>query len=212
MAFDANRYLNVKAEINTVRVLRALRIAPQALSEEIMDSLDRIRKGFFKTLWNTTGLKMTPRIGMANKHIKFYRNPRRGGPLDIELGLFSMSPVTKIHETGGTVSAPSGMMAIPINDALTARGRLDKRFRGGNKLAAHYKKLQMGLFVYKSKGRTFLARKKRSGELDVLFILKSSIKISPRLNFYRTWNAMEGYRNDRLNTAVERAIRKVEAS
>lgn len=205
---DVNKYLNIDAEINTSRVERALRIYPETLREELLDGFDHIRKTFFKVLYNVTQLKDKRFLATKNagigRHIRVYRNPRKGDILDMELGIFSRSSVVKLHEEGGTVSAPAGrMLSIPIlhgKDEQT--GRTKTWFRGAKK---NYKDFE--LFIIASHGRLLLV-KKSGGKILPYFILKQKVKIQPRLRFYDTWNSIQGYRIEILNKSVDKALNK----
>ena len=208
---DLGRYFDKEGvRIDTRRVDRALRRVPGLLQEELLDGLDHVRKGFFKALYTYSGLKdkrflATKNVGIG-RHIRVYRNPRKGDILDIQLGIFSRSGIVKIHETGGEIEAPPGRrLTIPIGEALDTGGRLKKWFRGGKKSFARDE-----LFLMRSRsGQSFLV--KRSGEkLLFYFVLRNKVKILPRypLRFYDTWDRMEGYRMETLNKHVERALNK----
>jgi hypothetical protein len=209
---DLGRYFDIEGvRIDTRRVDRALRRVPGLLQEELLDGLTHIRKGFFKALYAYTGLKdkrfiATKNVGIG-RHIRVYRNPRKGDILDIQLGIFSRSGQVKIHETGGEIEAPPGRrLTIPIGEALDpATGRVKKWFRNTKKSFARDE-----LFIFRSKkGQSFLV--KRSGEkLLFYFVLRNKVKILPRypLRFYDTWDRMEGYRMETLNKHVERALNK----
>lgn len=210
---DLSRYLDIgDVRIDTRSVDRALRLAPDILKEQLLDALDHIRRGFFKALYANTGLKdrrfiATRNVGIG-RHLRFYRNPNKGNILDMELGIFTRSKIAALHEKGGTVTAKSGAMAIPIGEARTPTGRLAQEYSTfiNYKRTLDLTKIK-NLFIRKINDKLFLV--KREGEnIEPLFILKRSIRIQPRLRFVDTWERMEGYRMNVLNKAVDKALDK----
>jgi hypothetical protein len=204
----SNKYFGVEAEIDTSRLDKALQLAPQFLQEELMDAFDHVRKAFFIALFQNTGLKdkrfiKTKDRGIG-KRIRVYRNPRLGDPLDMELGIFSRSKIVSAHEKGATItSSTGGMLAIPIGEALNARGRLKGQF---NKYAS-YREVP-GLFPIFLNGKMFLVKRDKEGKLKLYFVLKNQVRIQPRLRFYDTWANMEGYRMNILNKAISKALKR----
>jgi hypothetical protein len=205
--FNEKRYFDIEARIDTRRLDRALRIVPELLKDELMDGLDHIRRGFFKVLYNVTGIKdkrfIATKYKGFGKRIKVYRNPNKGDILDMELGIFSRSLIVSIHEKGGTIqSKTGGMLAIPIGEARDSHGRLAPALRR----YSNYSEIP-GIFPLYLNGK-FLLVKKIAGKIKPFFILKNRVRIQPRLRFYDTWQRMEGYRMNILNKAVEKALDK----
>jgi len=210
MGYDASRYFGIKAEVNFARLKIALARAPQVLRGELLDGLDHIRRGFFKSLYHNTQLKNKRLIAVKNrgigKHLRVYRNPRKGNVLDMVLGIFSRSKIVGALEKGATIRPKHArMLAIPIERSLTRSGRLKKSV---SKYRGDYSQMR-GLFVIARGGRVLLAKKSRDGGIKPYFILKSSVRIQPRLKFYDTWARMEGYRAKVLNSSIDKALRKI---
>ncbi len=213
---DPKRYLDKEGlRIDARRLDRALEFTPGYLKVEILDALDHIRKGFLKALYVNTGLKdkrfiATRKVGIG-RHIRHYRNPNKGDILDMELGIFTHSKIAALHEYGGTVSARSGMMAIPIGRALTSSGRLRQEFSEFQNYRRTYvpgKNKIPGLFMYSRNGRTFLMRKEGE-KVEPYFVLKNRIRIQPRLRMLDTWDRMEGYRMEVFNKSIDKALNKI---
>lgn len=205
--FNEKRYFNIEAEVNSKSLEFALQKLPEKLKEEFLDALDHIRRGFFKALYYSTVLKnkrfIATKTAGIGKQLRVYRNPRKGGILDMELGIFTRSEIASIQETGGTITAKkSKMLAIPIGNALDETGRLKKWFRGSKK---SYEDDE--LFVISSKGRLLLV-KESEGRLLPYFILKKRVTLQPRLKFFDTWNRMEGYRAQVIDKAIDTAIKQ----
>jgi len=221
---DPSRYLDRDdVRVNTARLERALELVPHTLREELLDALDHIRKGFFKALYINTGLKdkrfiATKKVGIG-RHIKVYRNPDKGDVLDMELGIFTRSPIAGLLERGGTVTAKSGLMAVPLPPAKGPTGRLlpelsefkgfRRSFTPGKANAQSLGSKTGGFFMLAKQGRIFLMRKEEGGKVVPYFILKNRVRIAPRLRMQDTWDRMEGYRMDVINKNVDRALEKI---
>jgi hypothetical protein len=213
---DPGRYLDKEdIRIDARQLDRALERAPEELKVQIMDALDHIRRGFFKALYVNTGLKdrrfiATRKVGIG-RQIRVYRNPGTGDALNMKLGIFTRSKITALQESGGTVQAKSGYMAIPMGKALTSTGRLKKEYSVFENYRRTYNPNKVnipGLFMYGKGGKLFLAQKE-GDHVEPLFILKNSIKIQPRLRLVDTWDRMEGYRMEVFNSSVEKALNKI---
>ncbi len=220
---DPKRYLDRDdVRVNTARLERALEQMPHIIREELLDALTHIRKGFFKALYVNTGLKdkrfiATRKVGIG-RHIRVYRNPNKGDILDMELGIFTRSPIAGILERGGTITAKSGLMAVPLPAAKGPTGRLKRElseFKGmrrsftpGRANAASMRGKDGGFFTLAKRGKIFLMRKE-GDKITPYFILKNKIRIRPRLRMVDTWNRMEGYRMDVINKHVDRALNKI---
>jgi hypothetical protein len=79
-------------------------------------------------------------------------------------------------------------------------------------LRARYKKPRelKNVEPMRFKGQTFLVRvKKRAAKLQPLYVLKRSVRLKPRLGFYRVWDSLENYRIDILNKSIDKALRKI---
>lgn len=202
------KYFDIDAEINTSKVEKAVYLVPQFLKEELMDAFDHIRKAFFIALYQNTDLQdkrfiKTKERGIG-KRIKVYRNPRLGGPLDMELGIFSRSKIVSAHEKGATItSRTGGMLAIPIGEALNRRGRI----RGEFKKYGSYREIPR-LFPVFLGSRAFLVKRDKEGKLKFYFVLKNQVRIQPRLRFFDTWQSMGGYRMKTLNNSVSKALKR----
>lgn len=114
--------------------------------------------------------------------------------MNMKIELYSTSKVAGIHETGGTITGKG--MPIPLNAEAK---RILKQ--GGN---------LSGLDAVKINGKVFLGRKRRfRGGLELLFILKRSVRIKPRLGFYSTWDKHAGRRNQIIDDAFDAAMEKI---
>ena len=211
---DLGRYLDIDdVRIDTRRVDRALRMVPELLKTELLDAFDHIRRGFFKALYANTGLRdkrfiATKRVGIG-RQLRVYRNPNMGSTLDMQLGIFSRSKIVSKLEKGGTVTAKSGAMVIPLKAARSASGRLSPEF---SKFADYRRSFDpskiKGLFLRKKFGKVFLLRREENDTVRAYFVLKRSITIEPRLRFFDTWDRLEGYRINVLNKSVDKALDK----
>lgn len=200
----------LEVEIDSSKLQKALRVASTELRAEVADTIDHVSRTFFKNLYQKRfkgppGLKMGGRGNLFSRFRKrvigqegTFKGRSSTGVVtaslsaseasteDMGMEVYTESPVAKIHEFGGTISADN--MPIP--------------FPG--------KRLTQNLEVIKFGGRLFLARKKRGEKKSELVgILKNQIKIKPRLGFYMTWQDMQNQTIERFNSAISRALAKV---
>jgi len=153
----------------------------------------------------------------ANEGFQFASGPRLS---DISLDIFSTSEVTALHETGGTVRPKSGpWLVIPIkssggNVATTKSGGI--RFDRGRTVDGKRKRSTVqqwkdnGFAVFRRGQVLFAAKRLKSGKLSnrprPIAILKRSVTIPARLGVISTWESLEGDRQRRLGTALQRTL------
>jgi len=188
---------SVTIQVNTKNVQKALVAMPGLLRRNVADAFDHIGRKFYKTLWKQTELKTRPNVGIG-KYSKFtVIGKGRKNPKSVGLVLYSYSKIARAHEEGARIT---GNMAIPIGEALTSRGRKRKIYK---------KNLQdvKGMFPVETGGKLYLAKTTRKAT-KFLFALRRSIKLKPRLKFYRTWDDLAGFTNSRINKAVDQTLTK----
>lgn len=211
----------LKVEINTAKLHKALRIAQVQIRSELADTLDHISRSFFKTFYRMR-LKGSPGIkakggrgGLFGKFRKEIIGSGQGtlstriksgtvisdiigsqvSTEDMGIKIFTRSSVARMHEFGGTITSDK-LMPVPLGNNLSSSQRA-------------FAKLDR-LVPVKINGKLFLIKTgKKVDHIEPLFILKGSIKMKPRLGFYSTWQGMENKTIERLNTAIDRALKKV---
>lgn len=203
--------VRLTTEINTQALDRAIKIAPRVLKFELADGMDRIGKGFLKR-FRQQQLQGPPGVRGASGRGLFGTFKRvflvAPGIEGMGIEIFSNSKIAKLHETGGTVRGPGGgRIAVPLSarsEMFTPQGKLRARYKRPKELR------NVRAIWFKSKAKTFLARvKKGTDKILPLYVLKRSVRIKPRLGFYRTWDGLVNYRIDILNKSVEKALRKI---
>lgn len=195
-------------EINTKNLDRALRMFPKELKYEIADGMDHISRKFLK-IFRQERLQGPP--GIRGRSHGIFTHFSRASLLsqDIEgmgMLIFSDSKIARMHEEGAVVKNPGGgKLAVPLSarrELFTADGRLKKQYR--------QPRLLKNVVPIQLRGKTFLAKvKKKLRELLPLFVLKNSVRIRPRLMFYRTWDDMQNERIHILNKSIEKTLGKV---
>ncbi|HNX82794.1 MAG TPA: hypothetical protein PKL77_11685, partial [Candidatus Omnitrophota bacterium] len=94
--------------------------------------------------------------------------------------------------------------AVPLSarkEMFTSDGRLKKQYR--------QPRLLKNVVPIQLRGKTFLAKvKKKLRQILPLFVLKNSVRIRPRLMYYKTWDDMQNERINILNKSVEKALSK----
>ena len=82
---------------------------------------------------------------------------------------------------------------------FTASGKLRKRYRDPRSLK--------NVFPVELKSKTFLVRrKKRETEITPLYVLKSQVRLKPRLGFFKVWDSLENFRVLRIQKALDKVI------
>lgn len=195
-------------EINTKNLDRALRMFPKELKYEIADGMDHISRKFLK-IFRQERLQGPP--GIRGRPHGIFTHFSRASLLsqDIEgmgMLIFSDSKIARMHEEGAVVKNPGGgKLAVPLSarrELFTADGRLKKQYR--------QPRLLKNVVPIQLRGKTFLAKvKKKLRELLPLFVLKNSVRIRPRLMFYKTWDGMQNERIQILNKSIEKTLNKI---
>jgi len=190
----------------TRELLRAMRVAPDALERHLADAFDHAKRKFFSQWYKRTRVEATPRVGIINKFWGLI--DRQAGNIDaLALRMFTYSTVAKVHETGGTIRARGQMLRIPIkgSSVTTARkGRLKKMFRGRD--------LRDDPRFFTVPGTDLIFRRFGRGKrprIEPVFALKAQVKVRARLDFFRNWNSLESWRIRRMNLAISRALSDV---
>ena len=105
------------------------------------------------------------------------------------------------QEYGATIRPTSArMLAIPAPANLTQAGR--PRFTSPSAVE--------GLFVLRKNGKVFLARPRDNGGVEILWILKASVTVKPRLGFRRIWRSAttRNHRISEIQAGVTDTLRK----
>jgi len=208
MAFAVTKMSELKLEINTKNLERAVRLFPKELKYEIADGMDHATRKFLK-IFRQTRLQGPP--GIKGRPHGIFTHFQRASLVsqDIEgmgMVIFSDSKIARMHEEGATLKNPGGgKLAVPLSarkELFTSDGRLKKQYK--------QPRLLKNVIPIQLKGKTFLAKvKKKLRELIPIFVLKNSVRIRPRLMFYKTWDDMQNERIDILNKSIEKAMNKV---
>ncbi len=198
----------LRLEINTKNLERAIRLFPKELKYEIADGMDHVTRKFLK-IFKQTRLQGPP--GIKGRTHGIFTHFQRASLVsqNIEgmgMVIFSDSKIARMHEEGATLKNPGGgKLAVPLSarkELFTSDGRLKKQYK--------QPRLLKNVIPIQLKGKTFLAKvKKKLRELIPIFVLKNSVRIRPRLMFYKTWDDMQNERIDILNKSIEKALNKV---
>jgi hypothetical protein len=198
----------LKIEINTKNLERAIRLFPKELKYELGDGMDHISRKFLK-VFRQERLQGPP--GIKGRPHGIFTHFSRASLVsqDIEgmgMVIFSDSKIARMHEEGAVLKNPGGgKLAVPLSarkELFTSNGRLKRQYR--------QPRLLKNVIPIQLKGKTFLAKvKKKLREILPLFVLKNQVHIKPRLMFYKTWDNMQNERIDILNKSIEKALNKV---
>jgi len=207
VAVTFTKMSELKVEINTKNLERAIRLFPKELKYELGDGMDHISRKFLK-IFRQTRLQGPPGI-RAHPHGIFTHFQRASlVSQDIEgmgMVIFSDSKIARMHEEGAIVKNPSGgKLAVPLSarkELFTSSGKLKKQYR--------QPRLLKNVIPIQLRGKTFLAKiKKKLRQILPIFVLKNSVRIRPRMMFYKTWDDMQNERINILNKSIEKALSK----
>lgn len=104
----------------------------------------------------------------------------------------SASPYARLQEFGGTITPKAKrFLTVPLPGVLTAAGVL----KGGARLVNRGGKWQTEdgrqTFIRTSKaGNKYIAASDGAGGIEPLYMLRTSVKVPPRLRFFRTFKDM----------------------
>jgi len=199
--------MELQVEVNSKKLQEALRRVPGYLRIGMSDALDHSAKKFFKT-WKAERLQGPPgvRVFRGGLLTRFKKNFFGGGGnvMDMGVSIYTDSKTARLHETGGTVTAGSGKLAVPLSrnkEMYTASGQLRKRFRDPGQLK--------NVEPVKIKGKTYLAKIiRKTREIKPLYVLKRSVRLKPRLQFYQTWEKLQPLRMQYINKAISKALKR----
>ncbi|MCK9555012.1 hypothetical protein M0R36_04245 [bacterium] len=201
--------MSLNVEIDSRELDNAIKIAPRQLKIELGDGMDRITKGFLKR-FRQQKLQGPPGVRGASGHGLFGTFKRvslvTSSIYDMGMEVYTDSKIARLHEEGGIVRDPSGgRLAVPLSarsQMFTGKGKLRKRYKSPRELK--------NVKPMRFKGKTFLTRVwKGTGKLMPLYVLKRQVRIKPRLGFYRTWDGLDNYRINILNSSIDKALKKI---
>lgn len=112
-------------------------------------------------------------------------------PLDIRVEIYTDSKAAGIHERGGTIRSSRGM-AIPLGEE-------------GKKMRRDDISLKTLIPIMKN-GKLFLAKEDALKNIRFLFFVTKSVRIKPRLGFYKAWDNHAPRRLQILNAAFQKAV------
>jgi len=207
--------MSITVKIDTKRLERALRIAPQYIKAELGDQFDRIGKSQMKAV-----MPQFKRSGWGDGQNMFAFGARRlwgtfkivmkfgrGGVQDMGVRIFSNSKTAEDQEKGATYSGKE--IAVPLyansrNKAeMYSRGRyprLLKKWKNPRKIK--------GLFVKTFKGERYLCE--RDGKsLIPRYVLKTRTTNKKRMRFYETWDKSMPKYLGYLNQGVSKALARL---
>lgn len=216
--------MNVEIKIDRKDVDKAILRMPMRCRKAMADGLDHASRSFMNDLWQKRmqgppGIKANPqgifhrfrRVTMVDGKAVFLRvrDPQSEtvsaiahsskSVFDMAVNIYSKSKVAGKLERGGTIQS-SRPMPIPLN----AEAR-EMMLKVGPK--TNLKAVFPDLNPVVINGKFFLARKKMFGKkLQLLFILKRSVKVKAHLGFEETWIQHAPRREQILDEAFAKAM------
>jgi hypothetical protein len=209
--------MEVTFEVNTNDLEKNLKVYPLRVRKAIAEGLDHASRSFLKhfaqeRLQGPPGIEAHPsgifhrfkRLTTVNgEEINIHASKKAAVSAiakssddiyELNVEVFSNSDVAAIHEKGGTIHAGKPM-PIPLNEEARSMARQGMSLKD--------------LAPVKINGKLFLGRKVLFGKMRLLFILKKSINVKARLGFYKTYDSLEGRREQIYNEALAQAFSKM---
>lgn len=198
-------------EIDSRKLDLALRVFPRNLKGHLGDAFDYIGRSFVKRL---KAERLSGRPGLRASWVFTKRLQRTffvpiGGIGDMGTEIKFDSAVAVEHEEGGDITAKGGgRLAVPLSmrqEMFTAKGALKKKYKAPGLL----KNMRLVML----KGQPYLAKfqKRKSEEITPMYVLKRTVRIPARLEFFKTWDKQENKNIQRLNRAIQMTLNGVPA-
>ena len=107
-------------------------------------------------------------------------------------------PYAAIQEFGGTITPKNAQyLTVPLSGVLGGES-------GKVRLTAR-QAIERGAFFFRTGGKLFIARRKGKG-LQLLFVLKKSVELKPRLGMREVWESFSGKRKKLIDRALKSAL------
>jgi hypothetical protein len=194
--------LDVK--IDSARLLRVLKAAPQELDRAMVGVANRI--GFrYLGFHRARRMRGPPGVRATNRGLpRQFRVDVTGTKLDrLRVSIGTRSGVALLHERGGTTRSKAGALAVPFSSLSKAEQKTAKRLlrqtrdviRARNrgevlrKKGRRVKSLDVFVIESRKKGKNrFLVQKRGTrGGLKFLFHLEKKVVNKPILGFFALW-------------------------
>lgn len=151
---------------------------------------------------------ITVRTGALRRSMGFSVD---GDGFESSLRVFAGTPYANIQEEGGTIRPKNKrFLTVPLPDALTPAGVL----KGGARLVQRGKRYETAdgrpTFIFRSKrGNLLVGARAKNGQTRLLYALKTSVTLKPRLGFRETFERVTiPFIQADLERAAQRAVRQ----
>ena len=122
----------------------------------------------------------------------------------------SDAPYAKLHEYGGTVTPKSkSWLTVPLPDALTRAGYLKGAARIRSTGDGYDTDMGTPWILQKGSRRFIAVGGKNGKDIKLLYTLRKSVTIPPRLNMVRTFVERSGYQANVLKEAMSASLKSV---
>lgn len=191
--------------INQKRLDKALKLVPQLLAKELRKAFIQHGLVFYAAMHRRRPFKHG-----TGKLLRSIRSSTQGSTINTlrmvtTIGGGVASRYAGIQEFGGTIKGKP-WLTIPLPDNLTAAGV--PRFKSARALMGS-ETIKTFLALMPS-GKLLIGRKMADKSVRWLWVLKHSVKLKPRLGFFKTWlsRPMRRDRAVRFNKAIVRALKQ----
>lgn len=191
------------ATFDPARFAAAMRLAPEALAKSLKDEVGKFTLWFAqKHMARQMNLRLKTRTGALKRS---FGATSSGDKLsDLQWLVFTTSPYAITHEDGAEIKpTEKRYLTVPLNAAMTKTGRKRGQARSFE-----------NTFVQKAKsGKLFIFQRYGKGgkKIRPLFMLVDSVKIPPRLEFFKTWDDQNKALMGKVALAVDTALDSLKA-
>ncbi len=207
---------SAELKVHDGAVRYAMQRLPKVLHREFKRELFWMLKGHRKEVGRAFGSRTPAKRRAAERWVTSQiAQYRRGDTLATLLGgSFTRSRALEAHQEGRVITPQKGgEMFIPIADALTATGRLKKRYkvRRDGLPPAFSLKAAHNVQVIKMRGRTFavIPDEEQGGIKELIAVGVKRTHLDPRLDFFGAWDRLLAKRQKALNKAVNRTLKAI---
>lgn len=180
---DAANLLERMAQGNMTRVMEGLKADIEVTMGRITRTLEErhgSRWPLSGNLWGTVPDRLARRSGQGLESIK--RSVRYGSVGDSEVTGSISTGFMGIHETGGTITAKGGWLAIPMRAAVDGRG-----------VGLSPRSFKNTFVARSGRGNLIIFRREGKDSIVPLFLLKKQVTIPPRLRLKELTDLEFGY-------------------
>jgi len=184
----------VRVTLNVDRALKVLEAVPPRLERRLKAAFVQVGETHLRRMKErVSNDALRRRSGLLGR--SFQKRVESDGTLSgLRMRVYSAGvPYANIHEFGGTIrpTPPRRFLTIPTDDNIAQGARNLPKEMSARALMDDPTR---NTFIFKTSKAAYVAERMPNGELMIWFLLKSSVRIPPRLGWFDTWHAARAER------------------